>query len=250
MANPRVRPHLRFYPEDAGRSISEYWHAKHWHESADPDLITPMAVINGHSFFVYEPCLLANGRAIIPYHWFVRGTSIIARTWLLCTTQLNNSAGWVVEEFSVVFVSQNELLVPFGLRETSDLAGGLPDATCIIGTLLYDFYPITPNLFLKVCVDQMDVFWTRTDPKTGGNRWRTLAGGARVVSFPFWLYCDDVSGNQSKKWNKHHSFLFSAAGLPCSLSQQEYNVHFLCTSNLAPPLEMLDRIVTQLEYGT
>ena len=91
------------------------------------------------------------------------------------------------------------------------------------------------------------IAWTLTDPKAG-SCWRALAGGAHVVSFPLWLYCDDVSGNQSKKWNKHHSFLFSAAGLPRSLSQQEYNVHFLSTSNLVPPLEMLDKIVTQLEY--
>jgi hypothetical protein len=89
--------------------------------------------------------------------------------------------------------------------------------------------------------------WTRTDPGVG-NRWRALACGARVYSFPIWLYCDDVSGNQSKKWNKHYSFLFSAAGLPRILFQHEYNVHFLCTSNIAPPLEMMDRIVSQLEY--
>ncbi|KAG1833238.1 hypothetical protein DFJ58DRAFT_632431, partial [Suillus subalutaceus] len=28
---------------------------------------------------------------------------------------------------------------------------------------------------------------------------------------------------------------------------KEYNVHFLCTLNIAPPLEMLDGIVDQLE---
>ena len=89
--------------------------------------------------------------------------------------------------------------------------------------------------------------WTRTDPEVG-NRWRVIAGGARVYSFPIWLYCDDVSGNQSKRWNKHYSFLFSAAGLPHALFQHEYNVHFLCTSNLAAPLEMMDGIVSQLEY--
>ena len=88
--------------------------------------------------------------------------------------------------------------------------------------------------------------WTQTDPQAG-NHWHALASGVYVVSFPIWLYCDDVLGNQSKKWNKHHSFLFSAAGLPHSLSQQEYNVHFLCTPNLMPPFEMLDKIVTQLE---
>ena len=89
--------------------------------------------------------------------------------------------------------------------------------------------------------------WTRTDPWVG-NRWRIIAGGARVYSFPIWLYCDDVSGNQSKRWNKHYSFLFSAAGLPRALFQHEYHVHFLCTSNLAAPLEMMDGIVNQFEY--
>ncbi|KAH9007410.1 hypothetical protein EDB83DRAFT_2236503, partial [Lactarius deliciosus] len=45
MANPRVRPYLRFYPEDAGKTVNEYWHAAHWHEVADSSLVTPMAVI-------------------------------------------------------------------------------------------------------------------------------------------------------------------------------------------------------------
>jgi hypothetical protein len=72
-------------------------------------------------------------------------------------------------------------------------------------------------------------------------------GGARIMAFPIWLYCDDTSGNLSKKWNAHNSFLFTPAGLPCSESQKEYNVHFLCTLNTALPLEMLDGIVDQIE---
>lgn len=62
-----------------------------------------------------------------------------------------------------------------------------------------------------------------------------------------WLYCDDTSGNRSKKWNKHNSFLFTAAGLPAEFVHKEYNIHFLCTSNIAPPLEMLDGIVDEFE---
>jgi ribulose-5-phosphate 4-epimerase/fuculose-1-phosphate aldolase len=68
-----------------------------------------------------------------------------------------------------------------------------------------------------------------------------------VVAFPMWLYCDDTSGNVSKKWNEHNSFLMTPAGLPREEAQKEYNIHFLCTSNLARPLEMLDGIVEQLE---
>ncbi len=88
--------------------------------------------------------------------------------------------------------------------------------------------------------------WTLTDP-IKGNRWREKAEGNCVVSFPIWMYCDDTSGNKSKKWNKHNSFLFTPAGLPRSEAQKEYNVHFHSTSNLAPPLKMLDGIADQLE---
>jgi hypothetical protein len=79
------------------------------------------------------------------------------------------------------------------------------------------------------------------------NRWRILAKGHRVYSFPIWLYCDDTSGNRSKKWNEHNSFLMSPAGLPPDEAQKEYNVHFICTSNLAGPLEMLDGVVDEIE---
>lgn len=89
--------------------------------------------------------------------------------------------------------------------------------------------------------------WKHTNPVLG-NRWRALAKGHRVLAFPIWLYCDDTSGNLSKKWNEHNSVLFTPAGLPRTESQKEYNIHFLSTSNIAPPLEMMEGFVDQLEY--
>ena len=88
--------------------------------------------------------------------------------------------------------------------------------------------------------------WKYMDPNVG-NEWRHVAKGSRVYAFPLWLYCDDTSGNVSKRWNKHNSFLFTPAGLPRAHAHQEYNIHFLCTSNVAEPLEMLEGIVEQLE---
>uniref|UniRef100_A0A0W0FN34 Uncharacterized protein n=1 Tax=Moniliophthora roreri TaxID=221103 RepID=A0A0W0FN34_MONRR len=41
----------------------------------------------------------------------------------------------------------------------------------------------------------------------------------------------------------------TAAGLPCSEASKECNIHFLCTLNTAPPLEMLDGIADQIEDG-
>ncbi|KAJ7444418.1 hypothetical protein B0H11DRAFT_1747581, partial [Mycena galericulata] len=66
------------------------------------------------------------------------------------------------------------------------------------------------------------------------------AAGSLVVMSPLWIYCDDTSGNVS---NEHNSFLARPAGLPREESQKEYNIRFLSTSNIAPPLEMLDGIV-------
>ncbi|KAF8232753.1 hypothetical protein L208DRAFT_1270426, partial [Tricholoma matsutake] len=77
--------------------------------------------------------------------------------------------------------------------------------------------------------------------------WHILAQGSCVIAFPIWMYYDDTSGNLSKKWNEHNSFLFLPAGLPREQLQKEYNIHFLSTSNIAPPLEMLDGIVEQLK---
>lgn len=85
--------------------------------------------------------------------------------------------------------------------------------------------------------------WDLTDPYHG-NSWRARAKSHHVVAFPIWLYCDDTSGNMSKKWNKHNSWLCTAVGLPRVVGQHESNVHFLATSNRAPPLEMLDGIVS------
>lgn len=77
--------------------------------------------------------------------------------------------------------------------------------------------------------------------------WRTLGKGHCVLTLPILFYCDDTSGNVSKKWNKHNSLLFTLAGLPRKKAQLPYNIHFLGTLNLAPPLEMFDLVAEMLE---
>ena len=93
--------------------------------------------------------------------------------------------------------------------------------------------------------------WTYTNPQEG-NKWQNISKGHYVYAFPIWLYCNDTSGNLSKKWNEHNwnernSFLSTLAGLPREHSSKESDIHLLCTSNLAPPLEVLDGVVDQLE---
>ncbi|KAH9821274.1 hypothetical protein DFH28DRAFT_923682 [Melampsora americana] len=78
------------------------------------------------------------------------------------------------------------------------------------------------------------------------NPWRAKADGKIIRHMPLVLYCDDLSGNISKRWNKHIAYYFTLAGLPPKLANQEYNCHFLTTSNTAGALELGDPLVDEI----
>lgn len=82
------------------------------------------------------------------------------------------------------------------------------------------------------------------------NPWRKKANGLEILHVPMNIYSDDTSGNVSKKWNKHMSFVATLAGLPPHLTNQEYHMHFLAASNSASALEMADRLVNEFKYVT
>ncbi|KAI0363137.1 hypothetical protein BV20DRAFT_958926, partial [Pilatotrama ljubarskyi] len=243
MANPRVRPYLRFYPEDAGSHMKEGWHAARWLRELSPEIATPMIRIGEQDFYVNEPAKLHDGRVVIPRRWFTRAQahltveepSLHGEGWLLHpVTFQDGHRGYIVHEEDTVSFSSRLLSLSFPLMVETFQTDNLPDPRTIIGRKVAGEDGIHP--------------WTYTDPHSG-NPWRLRARGHRVVSLLMWMYCDDTSGNMSKKWNKHNSWLFTLAGLPRALAHQESNVHFLATSNIAPPLEMLHGIVGQLEKG-
>jgi len=158
--------------------------------------------------------------------------------------------GWRVIQCDDFTVSQAEFLKTFPeLIQDANLYG-LPNPSKILGiTCRFSMWCIILSHISTDVVDpnsNTHSAWMLTNPITG-NRWRELAKGHRTLCFPIWLYCDDTSGNLSKKWNEHNSFLFIPAGLPRAEAQKEYNIHFLSTSNIAPPLEMMDGIVDQLK---
>ena len=250
MANPQVRPHLHFYPEDSGVVVNEYYQAAHWRTEVAPSKLTPMAVIDGQQYYLYEPCLLRDRSACVPVRWFMRKDQLFATAWVLRAVTGQHEDHWVAEEYNVVEASHANLLLPLSAWDSTPATAGMPRPTQIIGKckcklLVRHSLKVFYLGSLKTQGGEVQP-WKYTDPVTG-NVWRHIANGSHVYAFPIWLYCDDTSGNVSKRWNKHNSFLFSPAGLPRSHAHREYNVHFLCTSNVAEPLEMLDGIVEQLE---
>ncbi|VDB83188.1 unnamed protein product [Peniophora sp. CBMAI 1063] len=231
MANPEVRSNLRFMPEQTTGSLSETWQASRWLDELNPELLTQVIYQDHRPYFIYEPALLQNGEACIPVRWFTRADKVFAKAWPLVQSSDNQS--WVVQKHGEKVIEASRLMMPFDrlAMEQGHVRRGLPSPCRLLVQELVQG-PVQP--------------WTLTDPAKG-NKWRERAGGRKVVAFPIWLYCDDTSGNMSKKWNKHNSFLFTAAGLPRHIVQKESSVHFLSTSNKAPPLEMLEGIVEQLK---
>ena len=133
MANPNVRPHLSFFPEDTGKSVNEYSQAAHWRHEADPELLTPMVLIQNQQFFVFEPSLLRDHRVCMPVRWFIRDKKIFAQAWMMQAISREDGSGWIIEEYHQIEVSQDDFLVSFEAWDVSQSTSDLPHASCIFG---------------------------------------------------------------------------------------------------------------------
>ncbi|KAI6139101.1 hypothetical protein BKA82DRAFT_4332381 [Pisolithus tinctorius] len=58
---------------------------------------------------------------------------------------------------------------------------------------------------------------------------------------------DDILGNISKQWNKHHVVYMSNALMPCEMLEKEFCVHFVLSSPHAPPLELIGGVRKSIE---
>ncbi|KAL5473671.1 hypothetical protein EMCRGX_G028182 [Ephydatia muelleri] len=73
-----------------------------------------------------------------------------------------------------------------------------------------------------------------------------MCGSLPVFMVPLIIFSDDTSGNRSKVWNKFDSWCFLLAGLRQKDNAQFCNIHFICTSNQVPVMEMAHPLVDQL----
>lgn len=75
-----------------------------------------------------------------------------------------------------------------------------------------------------------------------------VAGDRMVYSIPLIIFQDDVSGNQSKQWNKHYSCYMSNGAVPRTKLDGDFQVRFIATSPHATPLELMEGIRGSIEY--
>ncbi|ETW76444.1 hypothetical protein HETIRDRAFT_174525 [Heterobasidion irregulare TC 32-1] len=224
-SNPRVGPHLCAYPEDSGKLLEEAWQGDRWRHDLNSSLTTPMIQMGAQDFYLFEPTKLDDGRVILPTHWFFRTEVDGGRTTKLffaeaCRLEAvileGSPSGYVAHEYDRFIVDARHLMFAFPTLVDMFHMDNLPDPCVMLGLIKLSGLGMHP--------------WTYTKDPAQGNDWCIKGKGHRVL-----------------KWNKHNSFLWTPAGLPCYLAQKQYNMHFLSTSNIAPLLEMMDGVVTQLE---
>jgi hypothetical protein len=219
----------------------------------NPRHLTPMIHKHGQDFYTFEPAMLRDHRVCIPHRWFTRNQEIYARVWPM--EQLDESNSWIVCEDQETEVNSNQLLLSFPSLIELHEEHGVADPRHITGLyhLIFkaDVIEICCVCYLGVryqalaqqrqsdssdsdtemhFASEEPAFangigpWKWSNPALG-NKWRHLSDKHEVRAFPIWLYCDDTSGNLSKKWNKHNSFLFTPAGLSHHHVHRESNIH-------------------------
>ncbi|KAJ7110945.1 hypothetical protein C8R44DRAFT_742719 [Mycena epipterygia] len=234
-ANPLVRKHLHLYPEDSGCRLEEARQAAKWKEEVDGNVSAPMArAENGKDYYVEEAALAniddeGTVGPVMPMRWFTRHGIIWAVVHRLWATE--NRDAYIIDG------------TPGGCFELPLTAFFLTSED-LDSRYCQQRYSLPPLKFAGVLHDSTRALRPWDQPLI--NPWRVKAKGLHVHSVPLWTYCDDTSGNVSKKWNKHNSVLFTLAGLPREYSQMFYNVHFMATSNIAPPLEMMEAVTDML----
>lgn len=139
MANPLIRPHIRFYPEDAGSRLTETWQASRWLHELPSDILTPMVRIGAQDFYIYEPAKLWDGQVVVPFRWFTRCTSNANRTPSLFgrgwRTQISDdNSGYIVHEFETVVFDTSILTISFPLMVDTHCTDMIPDPRHINGT--------------------------------------------------------------------------------------------------------------------
>ncbi|KAL1713292.1 hypothetical protein EV715DRAFT_267348 [Schizophyllum commune] len=234
-ANPCVRPNIDDYPVEYSPNdvFDRQAQGQRWCREVHGNLSAPMYRGPGdQDFFVDEPALVDSHDGA-PYvamvtRWFKRDGVVWGRGHAMeCDSSRKE---YIIDGALCLEFKGSDLLLNYVSLTKLHPKHRLPSPDQIRGVKCGG-----------ALADNM-MPWNEPLP----NPWRIKANGKRVFTPPIEVYCDDTSGNQSKRWNKHNSFLFTLAGLDPKYAHLMYHIHFLATSNIAPPLEMLERIIDML----
>ncbi|KAJ7593645.1 hypothetical protein C8J56DRAFT_1043447 [Mycena floridula] len=218
--NPLVRQHIHVYPEIPPNGVvSELWHAEKWRKDMDLNLLSPMYDA-GHlkHFYVNEVAMLKKpvllvprpcaSSFVIPIRWVMYQGKVHADAFII---YLDSDRRATVDAENTYLVNADQLDCNFIDLQDQNLIPNWSEQS------MSDGYPA-----------QMP------------NPDRKIANGAPFYTSFVDYFCDDVSGNRSKSWNKHWNAYMTHRNLPREMLQQEFHVHFISTSQHVTVGEQFD----------
>ncbi|KAI5995587.1 hypothetical protein EDD15DRAFT_2134054, partial [Pisolithus albus] len=215
-ANPLTRFAMQDFPEDGGKGMSQVFHGeKLLHELPSP----PAVRVDGTIYFVDELLQECSGDYFFPERFFLAAPEVVGGdiegllqtkdVYALGRTAKRTEAGFIVSDEKVIMpTSSFRRSFEEISRYSSELSCGLTESSKARASL-------SPNV------------------------WQEKSGGWMVYNVPLIIFMDDVSGNISKQWNKHHVIYMSNANLSREMLEQEFYVRFVTSSPHAAPMELM-----------
>ncbi|KAI0345233.1 hypothetical protein BDW22DRAFT_1470253, partial [Trametopsis cervina] len=214
-ANPLTRHAMQDFPEDCEGYASEIWHGEKALLEGPHGIVTPAVRVNGQIYFTKELVLLDLDEYFIPERFYAdhrhpsQRSQDIREENLMAIGMMH---GFVVQEEKTI-VPTSSFRKPFDQLEKS------------LSTQAHLGFAGTAH-FANSMPHPM----------------RARANGRMCYSVPLIIFMDDVSGNVSKQWNKHHVVYMSNANLPRQMVEKEFCVRFVSSSPHATPMELMEAV--------
>ncbi|KAH7917866.1 hypothetical protein BV22DRAFT_1076559 [Leucogyrophana mollusca] len=239
-ANPLTRFSMQDYPEDEGGGMTQVFSG----EKMLLDLPSPPAARVGKIiYFVGELLQESSGGYFIPERFFLASYPS-SEAPPLATGEPSSgpvpkelyALGRVVERTDMGFIVHDQQeIIPTSMfqRSFEDISSYKNELDCgLTGTS--GIYWRT-NSELTTCFLESSKKYARLEP----HPLRQKSQGRMVYTVPLIIFMDDVSGNISKQWNKHHAIYMSNANLPREMLEKEFCVRFVTASPHAAPMELM-----------
>ncbi|KIO08465.1 hypothetical protein M404DRAFT_134486, partial [Pisolithus tinctorius Marx 270] len=218
-ANPLVRFSMQDYPEDGQGRMSQVHHGEKMLEGLPNNLSPPCVTVGINIFFVNELLQRSTKDYFIPKKFFQAKLGGAPEAEVL-------AAGHGVSRTEEGYAVDAELVI------------------VLVSTFMRTYEDIKAN------GSEFDNGFTASSAAHAElmpNPLREKSRGRMVLTVPLIVFMDDVSGNISKQWNKHHVVYMSNASMPREMLEKEFCVRFVSSSPHAPPLELIGGVRKSIE---
>ncbi|KAG2110584.1 uncharacterized protein F5147DRAFT_745166 [Suillus discolor] len=219
-ANPLTRFAMEDYPEDGREGMSQVFNGK----KMLLDLPSPPAArVDGMIYFTGELLQDDSGGYFIPERFFHASLPVDLSDNVSDPCEQSDgkalyALGRVVERTEAGFIvnEQREIIsTSMFVRSFEEIAATPGELDCGLTPSSGKYASLSPNPL------------------------RAKSNGRMVHMVPLIIFMDDVSGNVSKQWNKHHAIYMSNANLPRKMLEKEFFVRFVTSSPHAAPMELM-----------